>query len=846
MDAPWVIFGPSISAGSHSEYARQIVGAKAAELARLPLDWTPHFAVITTGAYRLWREHAQTGEPGIRGTPEWPELQSQLSSAIGKLVSVGAQRLMARSSADHETLRDRGRYDSIPCNCDLQSVSDAVFRIWGTFHEQHSENDAPNMAIMLQVYVTPTVAGHLSNERRISRKANKWLCELEETLQKNKHIPITIRNRAPQARSLDFRCDTSEDLKKRLHQLAEVLTSETPRHHIEWIWDSTRLWIVQCDPEGEYIGERPGNMYSGLHPQPVNPLRVFLPEREAHGAWHKIEAVRTFRACNLPTANVFVLENAKVLKEIASGSIRMDLRRDLAQLLLAPIVIRTDVDSLLPDNHFLLPTTYTIHDIETALQFIKQTAAQLVRGGIAPTRFCFIAHRFITATACAQAFSAPGVPRVRIDSSWGLPDGLQFYPHDSFEVRLSRPSSITTHIRCKSEYLDGDERGTWVEKRAGAPWDWKPSLTKDQLQDIARFAAAISNHLKKPVDVMVFVGVNPATGHPPCLPWYYTTERIHDTSEQGSYSRFAGRRVTVSTGRDIETLAKRAASGERLLGTSVHLRPAPDLMRSFEFLQRVGSFCHQNALPIELEGSLLSHAYYVLARMGVGLRCLDPFQPPARRQRFGKLVRNLIPLRIESHGEAATVRRVSRAQLVRLLKAKAVEEALELNAESDPDKTFEELADVLEVISTICDLYDRRFDELRATADKKRAERGGFEKGLVLVETKEVPLLGRELSGLFSEQSIQRVSDRIIETPGTLKAIDEPRQIRATAQGMRISLVPPDPASRRRRYTVPLREHALEAVVEYTDKEIIVSLKPIIDSKKNHWQLWLPFAGPGT
>jgi predicted house-cleaning noncanonical NTP pyrophosphatase (MazG superfamily) len=78
-----------------------------------------------------------------------------------------------------------------------------------------------------------------------------------------------------------------------------------------------------------------------------------------------------------------------------------------------------------------------------------------------------------------------------------------------------------------------------------------------------------------------------------------------------------------------------------------------------------------------------------------------------------------------------------------LLKAKAVEEALEFYAEPDAGKAFEELADLLEVIDSACFVFDRSFDDLRLVAKAKREERGGFKEGVVLVETREVPLIGK-------------------------------------------------------------------------------------------------------
>lgn len=845
LPTPWVIPGHLLSNGTEQYCGSTIVGAKGASLARLPHDWTPPFFVITVDAYKSWISRFNANSSDILVTPKWLTMQRLISEALQSLELGGQAMLLARSSAEQETLRDRGRYDSILCKCDIHSISDGVVRIWRGFYEQQSAGADAGIAVIVQRHVTATAAGHLANERRVSRSPRQWLCELEDGLQqKTKHIMFRTTGHNT-AEEINLKCSTADELKLRLQEIAESFTVQAGRHHFEWVWDSNKLWVVQWDHEEEFRGPRPGALYrDAVATDPVGTLRVFVPEQQTKGSWRKIEALRTFRSCGLPTAQVFVLENQRTQKELAGGRISKRLQGDLLQLLKAPIVIRTDVDSVLPREHFLLPRTDSVRSVEGAADFLQTTTAKLVRDGLAPGQFCFIAHRFIPAAACAQSFNPPGVPRVRVDSSWGLPDGLQFYPHDSFEVDLSRNNAIKQRIRSKVEYFDVDELGRWVDRKSGAPWDWKPSLTKAQVIEIARYTSKIALYLKKPVDVMFFVDVSGSTGHPagPCLPWYYTTEGIQDTSEPRAYGRFGINRLTVSNDRDLELLTRKAdAAASNVRSLHIHLRPIPDLVRSTEFLENVGALCINRGMAIELEGSILSHAYYVLSRLGVKIRCVDPFQPRSRPLKFGKLVRNLIPLRIVSRGEAARVQRVSATQLVQLLKAKAVEEALELNAEEGAEGTLEELADVLEVISTICDLYDHSFDELLRVAERKRAERGGFEKGFVLVQTEEVPLIRVGANSLFSGSRAEVTEGQIIETQAATESTTEVRRVRSIVRGLIISLVPPTGGRQHDSLVVPIRGTELEAVIEYREKEISVTVQPLSDSDPDRRQLLLPF-----
>jgi predicted house-cleaning noncanonical NTP pyrophosphatase (MazG superfamily) len=81
--------------------------------------------------------------------------------------------------------------------------------------------------------------------------------------------------------------------------------------------------------------------------------------------------------------------------------------------------------------------------------------------------------------------------------------------------------------------------------------------------------------------------------------------------------------------------------------------------------------------------------------------------------------------------------------LIELLKAKAVEEALELQASPDQKNLLEELADILEIVRSIANVIKTPISEIEKIANMKREERGGFEEGVYLRETEEnsLPIL---------------------------------------------------------------------------------------------------------
>jgi len=61
-----------------------------------------------------------------------------------------------------------------------------------------------------------------------------------------------------------------------------------------------------------------------------------------------------------------------------------------------------------------------------------------------------------------------------------------------------------------------------------------------------------------------------------------------------------------------------------------------------------------------------------------------------------------------------------------------VDEFIEASNNQDDEKTKEELADVLEVIDALCQLKNYNSDEIEALRQKKKSERGGFSKRILL------------------------------------------------------------------------------------------------------------------
>ena len=100
--------------------------------------------------------------------------------------------------------------------------------------------------------------------------------------------------------------------------------------------------------------------------------------------------------------------------------------------------------------------------------------------------------------------------------------------------------------------------------------------------------------------------------------------------------------------------------------------------------------------------------------------------------KYNKLVRDKIPVIIEKQGEKAITKILSQEDYRNQLEMKLLEEVNEV-IESSKD-CLEELADVLEVITCLAEIYGSNINEVQSIQEKKKRERGSFKERIYLVE----------------------------------------------------------------------------------------------------------------
>jgi predicted house-cleaning noncanonical NTP pyrophosphatase (MazG superfamily) len=98
------------------------------------------------------------------------------------------------------------------------------------------------------------------------------------------------------------------------------------------------------------------------------------------------------------------------------------------------------------------------------------------------------------------------------------------------------------------------------------------------------------------------------------------------------------------------------------------------------------------------------------------------------RFKVDKLIRDKLPAIMRESGITVFERIMKKEEYIKRLNDKLLEEAKEVINATHPKQIREELADLLEVIRAIACINEIEFTDVLQAADRKRSEKGGFEK----------------------------------------------------------------------------------------------------------------------
>ena len=712
------------------------VGGKALGLSTLPLEWIRPYFVVSAECFE--RQISRD------------ELDSWVAECVTRTAFANTDLLMIRSSGTVEGMRDRGSL------CSKRCTALEIIPTIKELRKKISKSSRPHVHWIVQEAIRSPRSGHLSNERRISREPRDWLIEFEASADRPGHgVPIGIRpwREGGDISSLDLECGSETEITLRLRQVAKWGLRFLPRIHFEWVWDGRKLWIVQADPEESESGKDPTLILTMSIPKAnIGTLHGFhLAEAADYESYAKLRNVALYRELGYKMPSFFVADDPSAISRILGGDIFDDLEKDLVSLIKRPLIIRTDGANIPREKREMLPRSDALTSTAEAKDWLsKYFRAEIRKADLGDEKLCLIAHHFIPSVASAWARAEPETRFVRIEALWGIPEGLYWYSHDTFEVdtqELRLPDVISLdntqfrvserRLRYKGTFVAADANGRWSPAKVCAPFDWRPSIKKQEwLFEIALSTRRVAEMEGHPVTVMWFVNNHPAATQHRVLPWYHFKSELVSPLRAGPRRKLTSSDDFLITNEaDWESLQQRLQSGPQV--ERVVVEPVDTaLIRNPTFAKKLGKLGATKNFVIELSGGILSHAYYILTKEGAQVECIDLFGVDEELAEYNKIVRDRVPEIISRRGERTESVRLEGEALITALRQKLVEESFEaLDAKSGHD-LLSELADVSEVINALCSTLKLSSSNLSEVREEKYQKRGGFEKGVMLTLTR--------------------------------------------------------------------------------------------------------------
>jgi len=727
---PGLLLHPDLSAdtdAAHADYFTTILhyGTKVAGLQIMPAAWIPPYAALPVWIFEEWTAHPDDWVKRIR------RRQVHLEQAAELVSEGGRYPIIVRSSAVGEGLEDRGLYKSIALGqgASFETVTTAVEDVFRHFSEQARHSA---MGICLQRYMTPDFAGHVSNEAHLSATRNQWKYGLE--------VPAFAPDRGLNSKfalspdeSEALLLTTQKNISPALRQVCNWINLRIDgRSHLEWCGAQGQLWIVQVDQESptssginpHIMPEARGLQESSADADPARLFQLYRIQDDP--PWRKLGNIRDFwTGAEAPRHRLFYATADKLGEAVARRGGAKAVATEIDALTGGRAVLRTDCKD--PKiRSFNLPRTHTV-DGDQASRWIKTTLKAMATKGAKAADVAIILHRYIPARAAAWSYYSPADDVVQIDCLWGLPDGLQFLTHDSFQIDARTGEELAAQVRYKRDFLQEQDDGSWRYVAVARQFGRDRVLSRDALRMIALETVSIARNIKERAQIMWFCDLPPELGLGAHLPWFRSKEFM-------GYA--AASRPPLPT-RRVRTLADLEALERDDSRFIIVAAPDVELVRDDDaFLDRLITLATSRGLMVELSGSILGHAYYRLRSAGVVVLVAQPKYPRVRGlHRHFKVVRDAIPENIAAKGERVSFGRLSSSEAVVALIGKLFEEGLELNAASAPAQRLEELADVLEVVRGLAVTSGVEWDDLMTAASEKRDKRGGFEQQMVLLET---------------------------------------------------------------------------------------------------------------
>lgn len=680
-----------------------VIGCKALGLCQIPSIWTVPFFVISK---ELFAEYALN-----KDTSTIYNYIENIKSVI-KLLDI-KKHIILRSSAVNEGMKERGKFYSVESN--LDNLATSLLELLENIKEVPNDG----MPIVVQEFIPSIFTGHMSNERRFSQESRDWKIETYYENGKFEQDTIGIRTwrikydideivRNP---LLTDEKNVNTELQKVAYYWYTLSKDKKCRFHLEFVFDGKIIFIVQADrdyPRENSINPKTYNIKVNQLSSTWAPkiLKQFNPNESS--MFKKLQNVKSYNDLGFCTVPFYILDNKATLSDLRKGIVCEGLKEDLETLLkIQSVVIRMDIncDDILQKQ--MLPRSNEIQNYDHIISWIKEHVNIIPK----EQELIFIFHNFVPAVSSAFAHAVPNGRLVKIQSLWGLPEGLYYNYHDTIIVDLGSKNiesitesdvKVTVKNRYKDLFIYPDINGNWTAREIKEPYDWRCSIeSNSSIFEIAIKTQKLANKEQEEISVMWFVGIDDSFYGASNLPWFH--EKVSFTSyTTDKYKRkyFKEEEIIINNSEELQELI---SSGDYKNKMCFRLKPNCEKdLRNKKLIENIGKIASENDIIILLDGTQLTHSYYQLKSTGAKVVCSDKDELMySDTLEFNKLVRDKIPEKIISNGEHLRCSKVVRPLLDRLLLEKLLEEAYEVNDAITTEDIISELADLTEIINTI-------------------------------------------------------------------------------------------------------------------------------------------------
>jgi len=767
----------------------ETVGLKAWGLASIPQAWTKPYFVVSGDA-----------EPSAEA----------LKQALSSTGLESASELFVRSSGAKESIEARGSLISKACRAEQLLNTLAELR-----RSPFVTSATSAVHWVVQEHIIVDTKGHLSNERRVAHDKRDWVAETEASFGRSgecHRIPIRPwrDNREPPQNNL-LKCEYHAACIDRLKEVARWAYERLIRVHFEWVWDGRTVYVVQADEYGIKNG--------GVDPRTLvklpnlaisgdTELKAFrLANSNDFSIYRKLGNAKLYQDLGYTMVPFYVLDHPEELKALLEdGKCSDALLADLELLTKRPLVIRTDGSDIPEARRTMLPRSDELRSKPVATKWLlDKFRPPIVKPGedgtsLSQYKLCLIAHHFVPAVASAWCQARPDNRRVRIESLWGIPEGLYWYGYDAFDIDTKNVSISADaivpkemvrreRVRYKEHFIAPDNSGAWIVHKTASGPDWSRSIKHAKwIDEIAWTSRRIAKARGEPVVVMWLIDIPSPVSEHQVLPWFHDKWHL-----SGILNKAAPRKKNQSssdfllkTRQDWLRLQKALKAGEAISRVVVH-PTEPELVRDQDFAIELADFGKKYRFVIELAGGILSHAYYMLAKAGCDVECvdLDDYATGDDELSFNKLVRDRIPESIAAKGENVLLLQLQGEALIAALRRKLVEEAMEVLDAKNNDQIAEELADVREVIHALMKYLEIPESKVERLRKKKATDRGKFDKALMLARTAmnsplSMPDFESEELLKGEPQKVSKIISRIVEMPMSGEDLHSDKRVSAT------------------------------------------------------------------